>query len=220
MSLSSTRAPWVGWGGVLWWGCVLASGNVLFASALHGWCVSLPHFAASTLQQQLQLPAAALPNLTKALWGDWYLRRKRAKKGPQEGAPPQGAPTPGASDLEVRRTPFTAGQPRMVEQLVFEPIWQLYAAAAAAAAGGLGGGPKGAPQGGDDTGMEKLCKMVRALKLRDAEAVTIELQRLLSPERQKRAAAAGEQQREDAAGEIVAALMARWLPVGETLLVS
>lgn len=201
----------------------LFSGNVLFASALHGWCLSLPSFANNVLLKQLGLPSSALPKLMKTLWGNWYLRRRRTKKTSGEGPPlpPShggGAPSveaPQQPDMEVKRAPFTPGQPRMVEQLVFEPIWQLYAAASG------DGGPPGAPLGGPQNAeerLEKLCNMTRALGLKDVDQVAADLRRLLSPARQQRGKDRNKQG-EELAGELVAAIMTRWLPVGETLLV-
>ncbi|KAL8424877.1 hypothetical protein Efla_002996 [Eimeria flavescens] len=192
-----------------------SKGNVLLASALHGWCLSIPSFASSTLLQQLGLPVAALPKLCRALWGDWYCRRRRSKRAPappagESGRPlPQGGGPPPQPDFEVRSTPFTPGQPRMVEQLVLEPIWQLYAAAAA------GGQQAGGPPPTDR--VERLSKMAQALRLDEVDAVAAELRRLLSPERQ-RTGGDPELQAEELAGELVATIMRRWMPVGETLL--
>ncbi|KAL8451068.1 hypothetical protein Emag_002941 [Eimeria magna] len=184
-----------------------SKGNVLLASSLHGWCLSVPSFASKTLLRQLGLPAAAVPKLSRALWGDWYGRRRRSKRAPGDG----GGGGPPSPDFEVRSTPFTPGQPRLVEQLVFEPIWQLYAAAAA------GGPSKGAPLPTSSDRLEQLCRMSLALQLEGAEAVAADLKRLLSPQRQRKGGDSS-QQAEDLAAELVACIMMRWMPVGETLL--
>ncbi|KAL8273508.1 hypothetical protein Esti_002574 [Eimeria stiedai] len=183
-----------------------SKGNVLLASSLHGWCLSVPSFASKTLLRQLGLPAAAVPKLSRALWGDWYGRRRRSKRAPPGE---RGGGGPPFQDFEVRSTPFTAGQPRLVEQLVFEPIWQLYAAAAA------GGLPSGGPPSSDR--LEQLCKMVHALQLEGAEGVAADLKRLLSPLRQRKGGDKA-QQAEELTAELVASIMMRWMPVGETLL--
>ncbi|XP_026194153.1 elongation factor-like GTPase 1, partial [Cyclospora cayetanensis] len=203
---------------------VLPSGNVLFASALHGWCFSIPSFARSTLLKQLGLPLASLPKLTHALWGPYYLRRCRSKRSTEPragGAAARGAEkdSPPPPSLEVRNTPFTEGQPRMVEQLVFEPIWRLYRAAGWKDAQGqsLDEAPTDRPQHAEDPRVTRLCTIAKALQLKETEQIAAEIRRLLSPARQRRAEESSKL-KEELVGELVAAVMTRWLPVGETLL--
>ena len=109
----------------------------------------------------------------------------------------------------------------MVEQLVFGPIWRIYEAAASGRAT-LGDAP--AKQGPRDPQQEdervlKLCEIARALGLKETEQLAAELRRRVSPKRHQRALESSKET-DDLIGELVTAVMSRWIPVGEEILVS
>ncbi|CDJ43173.1 elongation factor Tu GTP-binding domain-containing protein, putative, partial [Eimeria tenella] len=192
-------------------------GNVLFASALHGWCFSIPSFVSKTLLSQLGLPASSFSKLCSALWGDKYIRRRKPK---QQAANEDGQAAASLPDIEVRSSPFTTGQQRMAEQLLFEPIWKLYKVAAgdnASSETNFKEKTQAQSNPEEDDRLARLCGMARSLSLEGVEELEKELRRILSATRQQRAAEKSKI-KEEMVGDIVAAFMAKWLPVGETLL--
>lgn len=189
---------------------------MLFASALHGWCFSIPSFVSKTLLSQLGLPASSFSKLCSALWGDKYIRRRKPK---QQTANEDGQAAAALPDIEVRSSPFTSGQQRMAEQLLFEPIWKLYKVAAGGASSETNFKEKTQSNPEEDDRLARLCGMARNLSLEGVEELEKELRRILSATRQQRAAEKSKI-KEEMVGDIVAAFMARWLPIGETLLVS
>lgn len=198
---------------------LLFVGNVLFASALHGWCFSIPSFVSKTLLSQLGLPASSFSKLCSALWGDKYIRRRKPK---QQAANEDGQAAASLPDIEVRSSPFTTGQQRMAEQLLFEPIWKLYKVAAgdnASSETNFKEKTQAQSNPEEDDRLARLCGMARSLSLEGVEELEKELRRILSATRQQRAAEKSKI-KEEMVGDIVAAFMAKWLPVGETLLVS
>lgn len=211
------------------------SGNVVFLSSLHNWCLHLPTFARRHLLSLLGIPVEGLGKLCAVLWGEFYLKRTKqtnardAGEANSEGATAASSPksktkTKASTELLVRKTPFFAGQKSLVEQLVLLPIWQVYEASKPPTSTESHDASSTTTESGYDASRaEKLSKMILSLKLPNGEAAEAEVRRLVSsrrPSSTRSSHADATQKGEDSEWrEVVACVMSRWMPLASVLVV-